>query len=248
MAAPPNRPTHPNAPHPNAPSSPSSPISNSGPGSGGGQRSGPRQVSRGKPATGAWRQYVTSDTLQAVDLNGRHHVVVIEEVVQAQMADRKEPKKAKGVLNVYFRGFRKPLVVKAEISGVLTKLAGSRVCAKWVGMAVEIYPITIRAFGEDHDVVRISNRRPTPDEARIAGGRAPEPEPPDTDFEEDEIREVPAEGPVSSQGPQQDPAEGTPRGQTGPLRDPLHDGGPSAGPPGPDEQLELLNAERKERR
>jgi hypothetical protein len=142
-------------------------------------------------ATGHWRQYVTSDTLQAVDLQGRNVVVVIDRVVRAEMTDRKDPKKAKGVLNVYFKGKRKPLVVKAELAGVISKLAGSTACAKWVGVAIEIYPTTVYAFGQNHEVVRISNRRPTADQAKAAGGRAPEPDPdpPDTDLEEDEFRE-----------------------------------------------------------
>jgi hypothetical protein len=142
-----------------------------------------------KAATGHWRQYVTSDTLQAVDLQGRNVVVVIDRVVPAEMTDRKDPKKAKGVLNVYFKGKRKPLVVKAELAGVISKLAGSTACAKWTGVAIEIYPTTVYAFGQNHEVVRISNRRPTPEQAKAAGGRAPEPEPPDTDLEEDEFRE-----------------------------------------------------------
>lgn len=151
---------------------------------------------------GPWRQFVTSDTLQAVDLQGKHHVVVIEKVTQAQMTDRKDPKKAKGVLNVYFRGKRKPLVCKAELSGVITKLAGTNRCEKWLGMAIEIYPTTVYAFGENHDVVRISTRRPSADQARAAGATAaanPEPEPPDTDMLPDEIREQGASGPTAAE-------------------------------------------------
>ena len=142
-----------------------------------------------KLATGHWRQYVTSDTLQAADLQGRNIVVVIERAVPAQMTDRQDPKKTKGVLNVYFKGKRKPLVVKAELASVISKLAGSTACAKWVGVAIEIYPTTVYAFGQNHEVVRISNKRPTAEQAKAAGGRAPEPEPPENTMDEDEIRE-----------------------------------------------------------
>jgi hypothetical protein len=141
------------------------------------------------PATGHWRQYVTSDTLQAVDLQGKSWVVVIDRVVPAQMSDRKDPKKSKGVLNVYFRGKRKPLVVKAELAGVISKLVGATACAKWIGAAIEIYPTTVYAFGAVHEVVRISSKRPSAEQAKAAGGRPPEPEPPDTDLDPDEIRE-----------------------------------------------------------
>jgi hypothetical protein len=140
-------------------------------------------------ATGHWRQYVTSDTLQAVDLQGTAHVVVIDRVVQAAMTDRADPTKQKGVLNVYFRGKRKPLVVKAEMSGVITKLAGSNLCAKWTGVAIEIYPTTVYAFGANHEVVRISPKRPRAAQAKEAGGRPPEAEPPANDMDLDEIRE-----------------------------------------------------------
>jgi len=140
-------------------------------------------------ATGHWRQYVTSDTLQAVDLKGRNLVVVIERVVRAQMTDRADPKKAKGVLNVYFRGSRKPLVVKAELAGVISKVVGSTACSKWIGAAIEIYPTTVYAFGQNHEVVRVSPKRPSAEHAKSAGARPPEPEPSDTDMDPDEIRE-----------------------------------------------------------
>lgn len=140
-------------------------------------------------ATGPWRQYVTSDTLQAIDLQGRNVVVVIDRVVLARMTDRNDPSKEKGVLNVYFKGKKKPLVVKAEMSGVLTKLAGTDECARWVNMAIEIYPTKVWAFGANHPVVRINPKRPTAEQAKVAGGRAPDPEPTPTDLEPDEISE-----------------------------------------------------------
>jgi len=146
---------------------------------------------QGRPApadaTGHWRQYVSSDTVQAADLEGKSHVVVIDRVVRAQMTDRQDPKKSKGVLNVYFRGRRKPLVCKAELSATISKLAGSTACARWIGVAIEIYPTTVYAFGANHEVVRISNRRPSAEQA--AGGREPEADPPPTDMDPDEIRE-----------------------------------------------------------
>lgn len=146
----------------------------------------------GNEATGHWRQYVSSDTLQAADLQGQPHIVTIERVARAQMTDRSDPKKQKGVLNVYFRAKRKPLVCKAELSGVISKLAGSTSCSRWIGVAIEIYPTTVFAFGSNHEVVRISPRRPTAEQAKAAGARAPEPEPATTDMEPDEIREGPS--------------------------------------------------------
>lgn len=142
-------------------------------------------------ATGDWRQYVTSDTLQAVDLQGKHHVVVIEKVVQATMADRKDAKLQRGVLNVYFKGKRKPLIVKAELSDVLSRVCGSRKCKDWVGQAIEIYPTTVYAFGANHDVVRISPKRPNDASAKTAAAAKPEVEPPPAnDMAPDEIREI----------------------------------------------------------
>jgi hypothetical protein len=145
----------------------------------------------GKPleATGDWRQYVTSDTLQAVDLQGKHCVVVIQRVTQATMTDRQDSSKEKGVLNVYFKGKRKPLVVKAEMSAVITKIVGSRKCADWIGKAIEIYPTRVWAFGQNHDVVRIVERAPSQADAKVAAEAKSEPEPPATDMKPDEIRE-----------------------------------------------------------
>ena len=65
----------------------------------------------------------------------------------------------------------------------------SRSMEKWIGVAIEIYPTTVFAFGENHEVVRISSKRPTAEQAKAAGGVAQEPEPPPTDLAEDEIRE-----------------------------------------------------------
>jgi len=143
-------------------------------------------------ATGDWRQYVTSDTLQAADLKGQHLVVVIAKVVQATMTDRKDAKLQKGVLNVYFQGKKKPLVVKAELSGALTKLCGSNKCKDWIGQAIEIYPTQVWAFGANHDVVRISPKRPAAASAKSAASAPAEPEPPPHDMVEDEVREIPS--------------------------------------------------------
>jgi hypothetical protein len=150
-------------------------------------------------ATEHWRQYVTSDTLQAVDLKGSRVVVVIERVDSAKMTDRSDSKKEKGVLNVYFKGKQKPLVCKPELCGVLSKLAGSPQCKRWIGMAVELYPTTVFAFGENHEVVRISPKPPTAAQAKTAGARAPDPVPPPTDMVEDEIRTVKGEAPTEDE-------------------------------------------------
>jgi hypothetical protein len=150
-------------------------------------------------ATGHWRQYVTSDTLQAVDLKGSRVIVVIERVVQATMTDRADAKKEKGVLNLYFKGKRKPLVCKAEMSAVISKLVGSTLCAKWIGVAIEIYPTTRYAFGANHEVVLVSPKRPTAEQAKTAGAVAQEPEPPPTEMVEDEIREVKGEAPTEDE-------------------------------------------------
>ena len=145
----------------------------------------------GKPleATGDWRQYVTSDTLQAVDLKGLHCVVIIEKVTQAMLTDKQDSKKQKGVLNVYFRGKNKPLVVKAEVSTVISKVVGSRKCADWIGKAIELYPTRVWAFGENHDVVRVVERAPTVADTKAAAAAKPEPEPAPHDMKPDEIRE-----------------------------------------------------------
>lgn len=150
-------------------------------------------------ATGDWRQYVTSDTLQASDLVGKHHVVVIEKVTQAMMTDRQDAKKQKGVLNVYFKGKRKPLVVKAEMSSVIAKIAGSRKCKDWVGIAIEIYPTSVYAFGENHEVVRISPRAPSAASSKAASNVKPEADPPAHDMVPDEIREVASKAPTEEE-------------------------------------------------
>ncbi len=133
--------------------------------------------------------FVTSDTLQAADLQGKHHVVIIDRVVPAKMTDRQDQKKVKGVLNVYFRGKNKPLVCKAELSGVITKLVGSPLCKQWIGHAIEIYPTTVFAYGANHEVVRISPKKPTSASAQTASTAKPDPESTPNEMVEDEIRE-----------------------------------------------------------
>ncbi len=151
-------------------------------------------------AEGHWRTFVASDTVVAADLQGEHHIVVIEKVVKATIADHNDPKIKKGVLNVYFRGRRKPLICKAEKCSIISKLAGSSNCKDWIGVAIEIYPTTIRAYGETHDYIDISPKRPTAAAAKAAGARPPEPEPPPSDFAHGEVREgdQPIGGPPSA--------------------------------------------------
>ncbi len=147
-------------------------------------------MAQAQQAQGSWRQFVTSDTLQAADLQGKHHVLVIERVIRAEVADMKDKNVKKGVLNVYFKGRRKPLVCKAEKCGIITKLVGSKNVQDWVGHAIEIYPTTIRAYGEVHDYIDISPKRPNAGDAKSAASAKAEPEPPPSDLLEDEMREI----------------------------------------------------------
>ncbi len=147
-----------------------------------------------------WRMAITSDTLQAADLQGRDITAIIEKAVPSTVPDRKDPKIEKGVLLVYFKGKRKPLLVKATNAKAIQKLAGSPDIDKWKGVPITMHGTTTFAFGENHEVIRIRPNKPTAALAKDAANAPAEPEPPPTDIPPDHVEtRPPNNGPTADE-------------------------------------------------
>jgi hypothetical protein len=56
----------------------------------------------------------------------------------------------------------KPMILNATNSKTISKLAKSPFIEKWQGLQVQIYTAKIKAFGEEHDALRIRTFAPKP--------------------------------------------------------------------------------------
>jgi hypothetical protein len=119
-----------------------------------------------------WRHMMSSDKLHAADLMGKEHTVVIEKVLQGEYPDLEDAKKKIMKPDVYFRGKKKPLGLNSTNARAISKLIGSSRTEDWIGKAITIYPTTTRAFGEEHECIRVKNKRPNEKDASEAA-RAP---------------------------------------------------------------------------
>jgi hypothetical protein len=119
-----------------------------------------------------WRHMMSSDKLHAADLMGKEHTVVIEKVMQGEYPDLEDPKKKLLKPDVYFRGKKKPLGLNSTNARTISKVLGSPRTEDWIGKAITLYPTTTRAFGEEHECIRIKNKRPD-ERAASEAARAP---------------------------------------------------------------------------
>jgi hypothetical protein len=117
-----------------------------------------------------WRTHIPSDRLSAGDLKG-DTTVVIERVQPVVVDDLHDPKKKNAALDTYFRGIKKPLLVKATNAKAISKLVGSPMVEKWIGQAITIYATTVKAFGEIHETIRVRPQKPATAAAKEAETR-----------------------------------------------------------------------------
>jgi hypothetical protein len=114
-----------------------------------------------------WRMMMTSDKLHAADLQGKDRVVVIEAVKQGEYPDHEDSSKKVYKPDVYFRGKQKPLGLNSTNARAIAKLLGSSKTEDWIGKAITIYPTTTRAFGEEHECIRVRQRLPPQTKANM---------------------------------------------------------------------------------
>lgn len=111
-----------------------------------------------------WRHMMTSDKLHAADLMGREVTVQIERVVQGEYPDHEDPKKKVLKPDVYFKGKKKPLGLNSTNARAISRLVGSPRTEDWIGRWITLYPTTTRAFGEEHECIRVRNKLPKEDQ------------------------------------------------------------------------------------
>lgn len=114
-----------------------------------------------------WREMMTSDKLFAVDLDGKDRIVTIVRVVQGEYPDFEDPKRKLKKPDVYFKEFTKPLGLNSTNARAISRLFGSPKTEEWIGKRLVLYPTITKAFGEEHECIRVRNKR-IPDEP-IAG-------------------------------------------------------------------------------
>ena len=120
-----------------------------------------------------WRMLMSSDKLHAADLQGRDHVVVIENVKQGEYPDHEDARKKIYKPDLYFRGKKKPLGLNSTNARTIAKLLGSNKTEDWIGKAITLYPTTTTAFGEEHECIRVRMKAPSKDAARAANENVP---------------------------------------------------------------------------
>jgi hypothetical protein len=107
-----------------------------------------------------WRTHIPTDRLCAGDLQGQDLTVVIERVQPVVVDDLADKRKKKSALDVYFKGKKKPLLVKATNAKAISKLVGSPLCEKWINQAITLYPTNVSAFGEMVEAIRVRPNKP----------------------------------------------------------------------------------------
>ena len=110
-----------------------------------------------------WRHMMSSDKLHADDLVDREHAVTIERVVQGEYPDLEDPKKKLYKPDVWFVGKKKPLGLNSTNARAISRLLGSNRTEDWPGRTITLYPTTTRAFGEEHECIRVKNKLPKED-------------------------------------------------------------------------------------
>ena len=125
-----------------------------------------------------WRTMMSSDKLHAADLQGRDVTVTIERVAQGEYPDLEDSKKKILKPDVFFKGKSKPLGLNSTNARQISKLLGSPKTEEWIGRAITLYPTTTRAFGEEHECIRVKNRLPKEDPGPRGRSRPQAAEPP----------------------------------------------------------------------
>lgn len=97
--------------------------------------------------------------VKAAELNGKRVTVTIRNLVMEEMTlPGKKPEK-QPVL--YFQNATKGLVLNKSNSDVISSFYGDE-SDFWGGKQITLYPTTITAFGEEHEVIRVAKKIPSP--------------------------------------------------------------------------------------
>lgn len=98
-----------------------------------------------------------SQYLNGADLNGKAFVLTITRVVTEEIFDVKKNKRVKKWV-LYFKDAKKGcLIGKTQAIEIFEATGLDKAkdpCEKWIGKKVEVFPTTVKAFGEEYLVPR----------------------------------------------------------------------------------------------
>lgn len=96
--------------------------------------------------------------LYAIHLEGREHVVEIEEVKGAVLVAEGNRKTRKPIL--HFKGKKLPLAINKTNAKILVAMFGTTDTRRWVGQRITIYPTTTKFGKETVDCIRVRPVKP----------------------------------------------------------------------------------------
>jgi hypothetical protein len=111
--------------------------------------------------------------------DGSEIILTIKSVAVQQVANT-EGKKSDCTVVYWQEPNWKPMILNAINSKVIAKVAKSPYIEKWVGVKVQIYTAKVKAFGDEHDALRIRTFAPQITEAKT----------PDPHIDEQAIKEA----------------------------------------------------------
>lgn len=110
-----------------------------------------------------------SPYLASWDLNSENPKIVltIDKVVQKMTEGLKENSK-KNIC--YFKENVKPMIINTTNGKVISVLAGSKYVEDWSGLKIEITTKKVKAFGDEHDALRVSPKKIDVKKVKITKG------------------------------------------------------------------------------
>jgi hypothetical protein len=126
-----------------------------------------------------WKSMMQKDYLYAFDLKGRDQVVTIERI---QAGTLKNGQKTTKKPLCFFSGIKRPLALNATNCKTIAAMFGNDT-DDWRGKRITLYPTMTQFGGADVECIRVRPR--APDERAAPGQISPEPEPQETDSDEE---------------------------------------------------------------
>jgi hypothetical protein len=93
-------------------------------------------------------------------------IILTIKAVSVQQVANTEGKKSDCTVVYWQEQNWKPMILNATNSKVIAKLAKSPYIEKWIGVKVQIYTAKVKAFGDEHDALRIRTFAPKVDEIK----------------------------------------------------------------------------------
>lgn len=128
-------------------------------------------------------QMFPSKWVKAEDIGNRRVTVTIAKLTQEEVQQEKGKATAWAL---WFRGAKKGLLLNKTNADTIASLYGPET-DDWMGKAIDLYTAQVKAFGENHTVVRVSKHLPAP---HVANTQPAEVLPEDEELWDEE--EVPA--------------------------------------------------------